>query len=79
MPRCGGPRLRLAAPELLDAARSIGLDATELVVKTTTPADCLPAIAPERGKPMSEAALQALQAALESLKDPDSAGSKDPS
>ena len=29
-------KLRLVAHELLDAARSLGLDATELVVKTTT-------------------------------------------
>ena len=70
-------KMRLAAPELLDAARSIGLDAAELIVKTTTtPATASPQ-SHRNAKPISEAALQALQSALASLKDPDSAGSDD--
>jgi len=70
-------RLRLVAQDLLDAARSLGLDATELVVKTTT----LPFQPPERAEPkvtpMSAAAKEALQAALASLVDPKDTGSKD--
>lgn len=70
-------KLRLAAPELLNAARSIGLDATELVVKTTT-APLAAATQPIRkATPLSAAAQQALQAALASLKDPGSADPED--
>ena len=69
-------KLRLAAPELLDAARSLGLDAAELIVKTTTPATASPH-SDRKSKPISAAALQSLQAALASLKDPDPSGSKD--
>lgn len=69
-------KLRLAAPELLDAARSIGLDAAELIVKTTTPATASPQ-SDRQAKPISATALQALQAALASLKEPDPSGSKD--
>ncbi|HZX77240.1 DUF721 domain-containing protein [Lysobacter sp.] len=69
-------KLRLAAPELLDAARSIGLDAAELIVKTTTPVTASPQ-SDRKAKPISAAALQALQAALASLKEPDPSGSKD--
>lgn len=60
-------RLRYAANELLDAARSIGLEVGELVVKVTTtplrpdsPVQRTPA-------PMSAAAREALQAALATL------------
>lgn len=62
-------KLRLAAPELLHAARSIGLAASEVVVKTSpgTPAD-RPVKAP---RPMSAESQQALRAALASLKDLD--------
>ena len=69
-------KLRLAAPELLDAARSIGLDAAELIVKTTTPVIASPQ-SDRKAKPISATALQALQAALESLKEPGSTGSSD--
>jgi hypothetical protein len=69
-------KLRLAAPELLDAARSIGLDAAELIVKTTTPATASPQ-SDRKAKPISAAALQALQSALASLKEPDPSGPKD--
>lgn len=69
-------KLRLAAPELLDAARSIGLDAAELIVKTTTPVTASPQ-SDRKAKPISAAALQALQSALASLKEPDPSGPKD--
>ena len=63
-------RLRLAAPGLLDVARSIGLDVTQVVVKTTTrPLQPLPP-AQRPVVPMSAAASTALQAALASLVDP---------
>lgn len=67
-------KVRLAAPELLDAARSIGLDAAELIVKTTTPTTASPQ-SDRKAKPISATALQALQAALASLKEPDSSES----
>jgi hypothetical protein len=67
-------KMRLAAPELLDAARSIGLDAAELIVKTTTPVTASPQ-SDRKAKPISATALTALQTALELLKDPDSTGS----
>ncbi|MFE0502139.1 DUF721 domain-containing protein [Lysobacter soli] len=69
-------KMRLAAPELLDAARSIGLDAAELIVKTTTPVIASPQ-SDRKAKPISATALQALRAALESLKEPGSTGSSD--
>ncbi|MBF6025887.1 DUF721 domain-containing protein [Lysobacter niastensis] len=68
-------KLRLAAPELLNVARSIGLDATELVVKTASAPLAASAQPIRKATPMSAAAQQALQAALASLKDP---GSPDP-
>lgn len=63
-------RLRLASTSLLDAARSIGLDVTHLVVKTRrTPLQ--PQTAPQRPVPrMSQASRTALDAALASLRDP---------
>ncbi|TBR10311.1 MAG: DUF721 domain-containing protein [Lysobacter sp.] len=62
-------RLRLAAPELLHAARSIGLAARDVEIRTSpgTPAD-RPAKAL---RPMSAVSQQALQAALASLRDVD--------
>lgn len=64
-------RLRLAAPELLDVARSIGLDAVELVVKTTLAPIPAPVPPMRKTRPIPAAAQMALQAALASLKDPD--------
>lgn len=60
-------RLRLAAPELLQAAQSIGLAASDVVIRTSpgTPAD-RPVKTP---RPMSAASQQALQAALASLRE----------
>ena len=68
-------RLRLAAPELLDAARSVGLDAGEVIVKTTIQ-PLRPEVLPQRPPlPMSAASRDALQAALASLDQP--GGSKE--
>jgi hypothetical protein len=61
-------RLRLLAPELLDAARSIGLAPAEFVVKTSLNSDAPPLPAPRKTVTMSPAAKKALQAALDSLK-----------
>jgi hypothetical protein len=63
-------KLRLAVPELLDAARSIGLAADEVVIRTSSgaPADRRTVKAP---RPMTAATQQALQAALASLRDVD--------
>jgi len=73
-------KLRLATLELLDAARSVGLEATELVVKITPSPSAESASPPPaiRGsKPISAAAQKALQAALASLQQPDPSGSDD--
>ncbi|GAB3098162.1 DciA family protein [Lysobacter terrae] len=66
-------KLRLAAPELLNAAQSIGLEATELVVKTTLSPSAGATSPPPaiRARPMSKTARDALQAALASLREPD--------
>jgi hypothetical protein len=63
-------RLRLAVPALLTSARSIGLEITEVVIKTAT-APLHPApVATKAAVPMSAAAREALQAALASLDEP---------
>jgi Dna[CI] antecedent DciA-like protein len=67
-------RLRLATSELLAAARSVGLDATAIVIRTATPTTDHP-IPPRAALPMSAAARDALQAALASLADPAPTGS----
>jgi len=61
-------KLRLLAPELLDAARSIGLAAVEFVIRTSLPPVAPPLQRARKTVPMSAAAQQALQAALASLK-----------
>ena len=73
-------RLRLAGPGLLDAARSVGLDVTELVVKTTMQpmspnprAGSTAAIAPL----VPASAREALQSALASLREPEIGSSDD--
>lgn len=63
-------RLRLASPELINVARSIGLAATEVVARTAT-TTFPPDVAGRAVKPMSEAARSALKAALDSLDDSD--------
>nr|WP_215220390.1 DUF721 domain-containing protein [Lysobacter luteus] len=70
-------KLRLLAPELLDAARSIGLAAVEFVVKTSL-VSASPPPAPRNTVTMSPAAKEALQAALASLRpgNPGSDGSE---
>ncbi|MFT3763112.1 MAG: DUF721 domain-containing protein [Pseudoxanthomonas sp.] len=72
-------KLRLAAPELVNLARSIGLAVSEATAKIgTLPAFPGPASV-RKALPMSAAAREALQAALASLDDPDSAGPQTPS
>jgi hypothetical protein len=68
-------KLRLASAQVLDAARSLGLDVTDLTVKTTaSPLIAKPSQVERTVKPMSAASRDALQAALDSLASPDSAG-----
>jgi hypothetical protein len=65
-------RLRLASPQLIEAARSVGIDASEVVIKTTTHPLHANALSSERlPLPMSQASREALQAALASLEFPD--------
>jgi hypothetical protein len=63
-------KLRLAAPDLLQAARSIGLDASEVVVKTTTRPLYPPAPAASVATPLSAVASEGLRSALASLREP---------
>lgn len=67
-------KLRLASPELVNLAQSIGLAVTEATAKVGT----IPAIPGSTSVrnilPMSTTSREALQAALASLNDPDSAG-----
>lgn len=74
-------KLRLAAPELINLARSIGLAATEVVARTTTAPFQTAERAPLALKPMSAASRNALKAALDSLDEPDSdaVGNRNPS
>lgn len=72
-------RLRLAAPEIIEVARSIGLAATEVVAKVSTAPVQTAQGAPKALKPMSTASRLALQAALTSLQEPaPTAGGEDP-
>lgn len=67
-------KLRLASPELIDAARSIGLECDQVVVKTTTqPLWPVPPATPAPLQ-MPAAAREALQAALASLDLPGNTG-----
>lgn len=63
-------KLRLSAPPLLEAARSIGLAAVELAIKVRPLCASPPTPPPALARPMSPAAQHALQAALASLSDP---------
>lgn len=58
-------KLRMAGPQLLDAARSLGLEVTTLAIRVGTPASVPGAAAPQAAKPLSAEAQRALQAALE--------------
>ena len=60
-------RLRLAASDLLDAARSIGLEVGEVVVKVTTGPLRPVSPGPRAAAPISPAAREALQAVLAAL------------
>lgn len=75
-------RLRLAAPELLLAARSLGLEATEVTVKIRTSPPRPPEPAQRRTVALSAASREALQAALDSLREagtrPAGADDRDP-
>jgi hypothetical protein len=62
--------LRLAAPALLDAARSHGLDVRELRVRTTTQPLFPPARVETAIRPLSASAPQGLRDALASLRVP---------
>jgi len=62
-------RLRLAEAQLLDAARSIGLNPTAVILKTTTVPLHAPA-APATSPLVSATALKAVSDALASLRDP---------
>lgn len=70
-------RLRLLAPELLDATRSIGLVVAEFVIKTSVDPVAPPREAPRKPVTMSPAAKEALEAALASLKPSGTTGSGD--
>ena len=72
-------RLRLASAELLDAARSVGLQCDTVVVKTTTQPLSADPPAPRPPRPMSPAARQALDAALASRGDTPTKEGKDAS
>ena len=61
---------RLAAPALLDAARSKGLDVRELRVRTTTQPMFPPARVETAARPLSESAPEWLRETLESLRTP---------
>lgn len=69
-------RLRLAAPELINVAQSIGLAITEVTAKTSLAPLMKPAQDPV--VPVSEASRRGLQAALDLLSTPDSAGASTP-
>jgi hypothetical protein len=62
-------RMRLSSAELLDAARSIGLQCSEVVVKVATAPREPVHPAARRPVPLSAATREALEAALASLKD----------
>lgn len=62
-------RMRLVSAELLDAARSIGLQCDEVVVKTATTPLWPDPPATRRPVPLSAATREALQAALASVED----------
>lgn len=70
-------RLRMSAPELIDVARSIGLTATDVVIKASKTPLAPPRPAPRQPIPMSARAKLALQSALASLPATDSSDDPD--
>ena len=62
-------KLRMAGPQLLDAARSLGLQVATLVVRTGQPAVQPRGAEQRRAIPMSAASRRALEAALASLRE----------
>ena len=68
-------KLRLASAELLDAARSIGMTVSDVVIKTTTAPLHPPLRTDYPSTPVPEASRKALAAVLASLDPPVSAGS----
>ncbi|WP_411832963.1 DciA family protein [Pseudoxanthomonas mexicana] len=62
-------RLRLAAPDILDVARSIGLAATEVAIKTAIAPFAPAATAAGATRPLSETARSSLAAALATLEE----------
>lgn len=68
-------KLRLAAPELVERAQSVGLAITEVTAKVVVQlANPAASDSPRKPLPMSAASREALQAALASLDPPGSAG-----
>lgn len=61
-------KVRLASAQLLDAARSIGLDVAYVTVRTATRPFQPPAAAATPAKPMSDTARDTLRSVLESLR-----------
>ena len=72
-------RLRLAASELVDVARSLGLDVTRLVVRTTRQLPGAQAQAGPAAVPMSATARESLRDALACLRGPEDGPEKDES
>ena len=70
-------RLRLAEAELLDAARSIGLNPTAVIIKTTTVPLQPPVPASAAAPLVSATARQAVSDALASLRESDPSDSPD--
>lgn len=70
-------KLRLLTPDLLVGARSMGLDAAELIIKTSLPSRTPAPPAPRKTVTMSAAAKEAFEAALASLKPADPDGTDD--
>ena len=62
-------RLRLAEAEIIDAARSVGLDVDSVLVRTATAPPPAPPSVERPPKPMSVASRDALRAALDSLRE----------
>ena len=67
-------RTRLAGPQILEAARSLGLDVTVLSVRTTTRPASPPPPAKPRSRPLSPRAEQALREAVTLLSRSDESG-----